>query len=459
MLTSCLLLFLWSCEKDVEELSEGATPESLQASDFFTKASPQVYRAAGDAYREDMFNFTQNLETGTLELTNAVDDIYLGTRESVLGELTGYVHQGIVGDQDLSKLSEFTDAIPTLGLTGNMPLVEARSIVADWMQGNGVTVAEYPLTYHAISVATEAVLKTQVTRLEEDLKQQIVSKGANDNTLCTVRGTFCSQTNQTVSLAAQAALALGVRQAFRSASSWTTLQQDAATTAIVLIITTFWDVAFCNEDCDNCGPAAGIRAVYNGCTFMGIQAVGTFEHGEGFTYLIDVNQDGVYEMQRDIFDNIGFVPRTSLPTAPFKVIVDVLCDGGRGNVPGSTMPWPVDRQAAVYINPALPVAPARPTANFTQPPLQGDASSNGYPYFYPANTQLCFGMTNLATRGWTFVGWRTIGGNPSSGSFTSSFCTTYSATQAINRSVYAEFSHPCSPTNFRLAGPSFVIKP
>ena len=164
-------------------------------------------------------------------------------------------------------------------------------------------------------------------------------------------------------------------------------------------------------------------------------------------------------MTRSVFTNNGFVPKTSLPTAPFKAIVNVNCDGGNSGVAGSIMAWPVSRQSSVYVDPSLRVAPPSPTANFTQPPLLADAASNGYPYFYPTNTQLCFGMTNLTTRGWTFVGWRTIGGNPSTGNSTSSFCTRYNNTQPINRSVYAEFSHPCSSINYQLGGPTFVVKP
>ena len=162
-----------------------------------------------------------------------------------------------------------------------MALAEARSIVGSWMAEKGVTVADYPLTFHAISVSTEALLKTQITYLEEDAtKQQVIPKGADNQTLCTVTGFFCSETNATVSAIAQAALALGVRSAFRQTSSWTAFQQDAATTAVVLIINTFWDDVFCQEDCDECGPATGIRAVYSGCNFTGIQAVGSFEFAE-----------------------------------------------------------------------------------------------------------------------------------------------------------------------------------
>jgi len=336
------MFFLTNCEKDSTELTE-STLENVESAPSFFEAQPEVYRAAGDAYREDMFLLKRDLDSGTLELTDNVDDIYLGSQESIMGELTGHVQQGVIGEEDLSKLIEFNEAIPALGLTANMALTEARSVVESWMQNNGVTVIETPMTYHAISVATEALLKTQVTRLEEDSKQPTVLKGANDNTLCTVSGWFCGQSNATVSRAAQAALALGVRDAFRRASDWSSAQQSAAIAAILFIVNTFWDDIFCNEDCDDCGPAAGIRAVYNGCNFTGLQAIGSFEYAEAFEYLIDINQDGVYDITRELFNDSGFIPKSSLPTTPFKVIVDVLCDGGRGNVPGSRMSWPVDR--------------------------------------------------------------------------------------------------------------------
>ncbi len=405
----------------------------------------------------------QDLDAGTLEFTEEVDDIYLGTDESIRGALAGYTNQGVLDESDLGKLIEFGDAIDGLGFVGSMSLVNARGLVGNWMQNHGVSVVETPVSYHAISVLTEALLQTQVTRLQQDGKLTIPEKGADNNTLCTATGNFCG-TNATVSQAAQAALGVGVRETFRQTTNWTALQQDAAATAVVFLITTFISKNSCkNLDCDDCGPAAGIRAVYSGCTFTGIQPVGSFEFAEQVNYSIDKDQDGFFEtsLPARVMPGtaVGFVPKAALPSTPFKVYADVLCDGGLIVAPGSIMPWPGTKQSPVYVDPKLSVAPPRPTANFTQPPLLDDAQSNGYPYFYPTNTQLCFGMTNLALRGWTFVGWGTVDGNPSSSKFTSSFCIKYSNTQPIFKSVYAEFSHPCSSTNYKLSGPSFVVKP
>lgn len=449
-----LTLVFTACEKESGEPTFEA-PEISSSRESFYQPNPSLYQAAGDAYRENLFYYNQDFEAGIINPVEDASEIYLGSIENNKGIIGGYVNQGSIDDLDQQKLYEFNNAIPDLGLTSNTTLLEGRAIIESWMTENAVTAKDFPLTYHTILIAIESLFENQITKLQKS-DPGIILKGANDNTLCTVSGLFCTRTNAVVSGAAQAALALGYRQYFSSLTNWTTLQQNAAVAAIALILNTFWDDIFCNEDCDDCAPAAGIRAVYNGCNFTGIQAVGSFEFAEEWEYFIDRNQDGTTDQIIPQRTNAGFVPKTSLPATGFKVFVDIKCDGGLQNQPGSVMPWPASRLAPVYVDPRLSVAPPRPTANFTQPALQGSP----YPYFYNTNTQLCFGMTNLATRGWTFVGWRTsTGGSPSTGNYTSSFCTSFNASQATTASVYAEFSHPCSSTNYRLPGPSFVVCP
>ena len=452
-----VLALLQGCEKDTDQL----TIEPLDATQFqhdasFATSVPDLYVEAGDIYREDLFHYEQDLATETITLPSSTNNIYLGTHEDIKGALLSYSRINTIGAADLEKLFEFDAAIIGLGLTPDMTLGEGRQVVERWMRDHGVTVEQFPLTYHTISIAIESLFENQITKLQKESKVQNL-KGSESNSLCTVKGLLCTKTNSFVSSAAQAALGLGIKQVFKKVSDWTDVQQAAAAAAVVLIIDTFWDDIFCIEDCDDCGPAAGIRAVYNGCNFTGIQAVGSFEFVERFRYAIDINQDGAPDQVIPIENsNVGFIPKTSLPTAGFKASVEVLCDGGKEGKEGSIMPWPGGTLGLAYIDPRLPVAPARPTANFTAPPKKGSP----YPYYYDTNTQLCFGMTNLATRGWTFVRWQTSGGGtPSTGTSTSNFCTKFSASQPTTFSVSAVFSHPCSPTNYVLSGPSFVVCP
>jgi hypothetical protein len=420
-----------------------------------------MYRLVGDQYQEDLFYLKSDLDDGSIVIDEmTLGDVRLNTTEEDIGVLTYLVTgEAVTTQQDLDMLLQFREEVPSFGFTGQTPLSSARAYLRQWLSDREITELHYPLTYHAISVGAEALLTNQITRLREEGLDEGISFRSDNNTLCTVRGLFCSKTNAFVSKAAQTALAAGTKPLLKKTTNWSSGEINAVVIAIKLVLDTFMDSWFCKEECDDCGPAVGIRSVFNGCTFMGIEAVGTFEFAEEFVYRVDDNQDGVFDFNRQIFNSNPFLTKSSLPNTPFKVIVDVGCDGARVGAQGSTMPWPLGTQGRVYVDPTASVAPPRPTAIVNGPPLQGSP----YPYYHNTNTQLCFSLSNLATRGWTFVGWKTTvsGGSasPSTGNSSSTFCTTFNSSTTAFASVYAEFSHPCSPNNYTIQAGSFPVCP
>ena len=459
-----LLLVLSTCEKD-SPLQDDIATTPVFGSDDFTSAVPETYREVGNTYRQDMFYQNEALKSGELSYDNSTEADF-SSDDELIDELESYVALGAFSAADLKLLLTFRSEVGSMGFVGATTLIEARGKLDSWMTDNSVTVEQYPLTYHTLQTAKEVLLTTQITQIfEASASKGISTKIGNDGQLCDViprysvppMSLLCTKTDAFASKAAQAALKIGIKKVFSTVLVWSSVATAGATAAVALVISTFWDDIYCKAVCDQCAPAAGIRMVYNGCTFTGIQAVGSFEFAEQWLYLIDANQDGTYERQVFARSNNGFVAKADLPTTGFKVIVDVTCDGL--SAPESQMEWPGGRQGPVYVDPRLPVAPARPFANFTKPALMGGTSTGGYPYFYPTNTELCFGMTGLATNGWTFKGWSASAGSPSTGNSVSRFCTRYSNTEPITRSVNAIFSHPCSATDYVLPGPSFVACP
>lgn len=438
-----LIVLFTSCEKEPVDQKE-KIPNIESANTGFLTEVPDTYRETGIAYRDAMHYYQKAIKEGEVQNPATDQSFMFEDIEASMKFLQAYESLGHVSNLDIEMLNTFIRYIESMNVSGTTDISEIRALVTDWITTNGISVKQYPLTFHTIMVAKEALFTNQITILREE-SDNLQLRGADDGFLCTVSGFLCGQTNQQVSTAARAAVIFGAGQAFKASVEWTDFQESAAVAAIGLIINTFWNVIFCNEDCDTCAPAVGIRPVFSNttCQFLGIEAVGTFEFAERWAFLIDDNQDGAFDLTRTVLSN--FVPASSLPSSTFDVIVDVDCDGA------TDMPWPGGTQVAATVNPNATLSPSQPTATFNQPPLnQG--------YYYLTNTQYCFGLSNLVTNGWTFAGWEASAGTPSSGSSTSNFCTSWNnfsfpTTTGLN----AKFTHPCASSPAYLSPSSFFI--
>lgn len=438
-----LIVLFTSCEKEqVAQNEKAPTVESTNTG--FLEEAPETYRKTGIAYREALHYNQKAIENGEVQYPATDQSFMFEDAEASIKYLQSIESLGHVSNPDIEMLNSFMGYIESMTVSGSTDISVVRALILDWVATNGVSVQQYPLTYHAVMVAKEALFTNQITILREE-SDNLQLRGADDGFLCTVSGFLCTRTNEQVSNAARTAVIFGAAQAFKASVEWTTFQEDAAAAAIGLIIATFWNVIFCNEDCDMCAPAVGIRAVFDetGCQFLGIEAVGTFEFAERWIFLVDTNQDGAFDQTLTVLNN--FLPASSLPSSTFDVIVDVECDGA------TDMPWPGGTQVPATVNPNATYSPPAPTATFNQPPLNSG-------YYYLTNTQYCFGLSNLVTNGWTFDGWEASDGTPSTGSSTSSFCTSWnSITFPTTTGLNAKFSHPCASYPAYISPSSFFI--
>lgn len=434
------LLMLSSCSEEERMLLPSETTTTI-SSDYATLQTPlpEVYAAAADATYFTYAKVLQSEPNGGIaesakDLPSPLDMVQFRNL------VHAYVEQAHLEERDGKALVEAVNFFASLNLIEGDSVDELEKELLDFKQSLDMTPTATPITYHTFMTISEVMLRGPVDRLEG--KKDNLQKN-NDGSLCATVGFFCPSADgqSGIANAAQIAASAAAASAFKEAG----VIDGTATVAVVAALIKealglVWEGLFCTMECDECAEAAGIIVDYNGCDLNEILPLGTFEFAEGFVYLIDENRDGSYERNVVVRNSSGRVRASDLPSNPFKVIVDVECDGG------TPRPWPVDRSRAVTVFPQLPSA--RPSGFITGPPKQSG-------YFYRPNTTLCFTLKGQNGNGLTFDGWTASGGSPSSGgTINSTFCTSFSSDGP--KSVNARFRNDCTGGSEFITN-SFVI--
>jgi hypothetical protein len=316
---------------------------------------------------------------------------------------------------------------------------------------------ETPLVYH-VSHILELVATTNQSTLPVSVNDLSYLAKSDDGELCTIRHKnwlserlgLCGAANNSIAgdalriavlaqIAAAPAAALTALNAisFGGASIVTAVIGALASNGLAAL----WSNTWCMEQCDDCGPANGVTALFSGCTFTGIMATGNgFEFNEGVTFRIDVNNDRQTDFT--VPSNPGSViSRSSLiPDGLFRVQADVTCDGDEEIDWGVSDNW-------IPIDPVRDRPTLNPTANLTLPPMTGMSYPTGQPLVFSAN---------INTNGWDYQGWSAPGGSPSSGSGRL-FTVRYEYTGIVEREITLRFRNPCTGATLTLPGDSFVI--
>ncbi|NJO87191.1 MAG: hypothetical protein HC821_04100 [Lewinella sp.] len=361
------------------------------------------------------------------------------SRKDLMTQLDYFVERGDLAPQDVASLLELLEFFGNRQWNRETPLSDVSNQLNGFLTDNAINSTDYPLTFHMVKFTEELLVNNLITRNTTD-EGALAGQKNDDGQLCTTSGFLCPSQSAIASAASNAASA-----AFASALVSTAIKATGPLGAGILAIMRFafrdlFTSIFCNVDCDECGPAAGVIAIYNSnCSLRELRAAGSFEFAERFIFLVDGNLDGAFEAD-------PVVPQNSLPgsaiTSPQnRVIVDVVCDGNRSFL------WP--RNRAIFIS--SDQRQMNPSAWVTASPAPSG-------FVLPMNTQICFTLTELSDATWNRVGWSAPTGNPSSGgTFNNTFCTSFSgATRLVN--VGMRYQNPCNTSQERIIGVSFVAR-
>jgi hypothetical protein len=386
------------------------------------------------------------------------------TYEQAIQDLSSYTKTGIISEADIRRLESFRAFVSSGAINETMLTRDMVKKVNQWMVTEGITLESSPILYHAFQASKSALFDTQTALLKN--KGKGVAHGEDDNfskmndgQYCIISGTFCTVRTQGGRLAGlvRGGVAAGVAGIFRETADWSSeqeiigiinlgnLAETVTGAAIAGIVSTFWDEIFCSTECDNCGPAIGINAVFENCQFIGIRLIGNFEFADRFELVFDTDFDGAFDETRSIREpSSPFIPAAQLPPGNLNIAVDIVCDGAQA------FPWPGGSNG-VFVD-RDNFTPVRPTANFTQPALESG-------YFYRPYTPLQFTTFAVATQGWNFNNWAASGATPATGNSLFIFTTQFNQDIPLPRNVGLVFSHPCETNAYTVSGPSFLICP
>lgn len=335
---------------------------------------------------------------------------------------------------------------------------EMKQAFSDWRADARINQAETPLVYHVSSILELVSTTNQATLLLslDDLSE--LSK-SDDGQLCSVehrnwlsaRLGLCGAANSSIAgdVIRIAIIAAVTAAAVVGFTALNLLTGGAASIVSKIFgalvgagLGALWSSTWCRTWCDDCGAANGVSALFSGCTFTGIRATGNpFQFNEGVIYRIDENFDNQTDFT--VRSNPGSITSNSTQLSrnqPFRAQADVICDGN------SVIPWG-DPNRWIPVNPVRDSPTLNPTVSLTSPPRSGMS--------YPAGQSLSFSAT-INTNGWTYLGWSSSGGSPSSG-IGRTFAVTYNSNSIVSREITFRFRNPCTGATLTLPGGSFLI--
>lgn len=413
---------------DFSSLSIQPTDEALQ------EVGAKVLAKVNQTY------FELETEKPSAELRASMGGETPVDEKDVLRLIEGYASIGFATPSEKEMAERFMKFCESTLSDGSMTAVEFQERTDRFINENKLTYSLAPATYVSLQMLKGMfpVLSTEETSLG-------VEKGVEDNMLCrfTGSGGNCG-TNPIQTVLAY--IAGGLTSYLLTDISNTESDVVKAAFSVVgslisLAVSSLGNN--CDLECDDCAAALGIA--HDDCNPVdGLEAIGAFEHNEGFNWFIDGDKNGTYETG-PILTTANWLPASDFPssTVSFYARVNVICDGF------NVQAWP--QQNGILVDPVTGVTPQYPSASVTGPPL-----NNGY--FYRPNTNLCFNLNVVSSGDYEFTGWQTTSlGNPSSGSATAQFCTTFSDPgYATTASVNAVFMEPCTGAT-TYASRSFVL--
>jgi hypothetical protein len=419
----------------------------------FKQPQPDAYREAGIAFRSTYYGYEAAAERDEVFITNP--DGFPDSPEEYYARIQPMEDAGWLDARERQTLVKLQEYLTDNPINAELTIGNVRSYFQRFRDQVNLSPATTPFVYHALGILEASLFETQVDILVDNFSKKAPSlaKRGDDGKLCDVYGSLCpagSNADARLSSAVRAAVAATAAAAFKDAVEITiannfigfignidlgNLTEQVLATIVAQVVILIWNEVFCKEQCDECYPAFGIDAVFEDCDFAGIRARGFFEFAERWEWRFDFNNDGVFGGEIQTREN--FVPLSSLPSQPFSVIVDVICDDRlpyfwSGEDDDGTI-------TGVLIDPNMtPADLPRPVAIVDTPP----SSSN---FFHRPNTRLCFTASSSVSTGggWRFKEWRAAGGSPSTSSSSGGICTRFNDTSPQWRFVEMVFTHPC----------------
>ena len=483
------VLALGSCEEELayQSASDGIYPNGLNAEDAIQIHKfdySKAYEPIALAFHSTLLDITANTEEFERQvLANASlggERVSEGGQPGCAEKIRAGIQLGYLLPGESVAFEELRGFLEKLDWTKMDYFYELEDKFEEWRVAKGITIDHCPVTYHASKILQTILTNNQATILAS---ARGVDK-RDDGRLCYIghanyiaaRWGLCGSANDdeiadilseavrnrlveeastrfndfSRNLATRILTSPGGSLNYIERASLNVLQttiRDAIDSGIDIA----WNWAFCDEQCDNCGPALGIARVIMNCELTGIRAVGSaFEEAERYEYNIDFNNDRVIDDQPVLLGDDPYLAVSGIAfpsgrTQDFWASVDAYCDGRVVN------PWAGD-DVLVYIS-SDPSLLTVPTAEVQSPPLTNF-------YFYRASTQLCFTARNLDRAGYEFIGWGAPGGTPSfSVGPTTRFCTVFNARLPRPGSVYLRFRDPCTGREVNGPGTDFYICP
>ena len=357
------------------------------------------------------------------------------TKEEVQQLINGYTSSGFAATQEWESTEKLLILWDTEVAKIDVPARKFAEAVENLLVNENITFYNSPATY-----TVAKILVDMFALPESDYIQKTFTTKVNDGMWCLMSGSGCGPDpiRSGVAIVSGGAANYGFKKVVSLQDA--DLESAIATVISAIVILLINSSGNCNRVCDDCFSAIGIGTEGTTCRIPAIEALGEFDHNEGFDWRFSPNRNGVYTApQRTLTKRF---PRSGFPsqTKPFDVIVDVICDGN------TVFNWSL--RNPVTIDPRTFVTDF-PTATFSPTQLIDG-------YFLRPNTRLCFSIRTLDPEKYTFVGWEAYGGSPSTGSAGLSFCTQFPDVLQP-RGVNVRFRDNCTGNTYLIQASSFLI--
>lgn len=353
-----------------EQISKPRTVTAVQTlatSDFET-----AYREAALGYHNMLASMAANAKTLQPRLRAAALNQNIDSTSEQTVDLELYLLQladrGYVEDKESAAWAAFRQFIRRFDYENYSSIRDIRGSFTEWRSQHNVSQTTSSVVYHVTRILEEIMANNQATLSNVTTEpDQYFQFKRNDGFLCFIdhrnwlsaRLGLCPGANdddvaEILSNTVQELLVEEASEQFDKYSDQIAdrlfnangngltdferiglnFLQGIIRSSLEEFVENWWLERWCREECDACSSALGVAAIWDGCSFEGIAAVGSeFEFNEGIDFIFDYNLDGVVDEQRQRFD--AQYPAGAISNnGPFNVRVDVTCDGGR------EFPWP-----------------------------------------------------------------------------------------------------------------------
>lgn len=447
LLSLFILLFALTTSCEQEELAPmlGEAIEEMVAPEWnvLSEADRQAaYEAAADEFEYTYWYGISEGEVLGSPVVNSLVPPRTTSRSELENQLNYYAEKGIVAKEDASSLLDMLAFFDNCGWDGQTSLTDVSNQLNRFIADNNLNQFEHPVTFHTVELLEEMLVNNPVSRSIKGEAGNELFKN-DDGQLCSTSGWFCPSESSVAAAAAEAAAT-----AAAAALKKVLIKAAGPVGAIIAVlikdaIKDAFSGLFCNVQCDECGPPAGVMALYNSdCSLREIRAAGTFEFAERWEFPIDENLDGTFD--RTLSNSVqNRASGSSITSDRNRVIADVICDDGE------FYGWAGPRNQPVFV--ASDQRQMSPVAWINRPPAQSG-------FLLPLNTQLCFSLTELGDGTWDRVsGWTVNDGGLSNFSGSTTFCRTFTGSSRMI-SLGVRYRNPCNTSQERFITTSFVVQ-